>query len=79
MGMCWPMAFGSTTGAPVGISPCCQWPMGIPQGETRQKNEAVTNILSQGRIVHVKGAGHCVHRDQMSRALKALNVFLGEL
>ena len=49
------------------------------QGQTRMQNEEVAQLLSNGRIVHVEGAGHCVHRDQMQRAVKAINTFFGEL
>jgi len=49
------------------------------QGDIRIQNEEVTKLLTSGRIVHVEGAGHCVHRDQMQRALQTLNTFLSEL
>lgn len=49
------------------------------QGDIRIQNEEVTKLLTSGRIVHVEGAGHCVHRDQMQRAHQTLNTFLGEL
>ena len=49
------------------------------QGETRAQNEAVADLLSNGRLVHVEGAGHCVHRDQMDRSLAVLKAFLAEL
>lgn len=49
------------------------------EGDDRAKNEQVAKILASGRIEHVAGAGHCVHRDQMSRSLAVLREFLGEL
>ncbi len=49
------------------------------EGEAREKNEAVADLLSNGTLVHVEGAGHCVHRDQMDRSLTALKAFLGKL
>jgi pimeloyl-ACP methyl ester carboxylesterase len=49
------------------------------KGETRTKNEAVAGLLSNGTLVHVEGAGHCVHRDQMDRSLATLKAFLGKL
>lgn len=49
------------------------------QGDDRTKNEEVAKILKNGRIVHVAGAGHCVHRDQMIQSLAVLREFLGSL
>jgi pimeloyl-ACP methyl ester carboxylesterase len=49
------------------------------EGELRQENEKVAAKLPQGRIVHVKGAGHNVRRDQKQLLLDALRSFLGEL
>ena len=49
------------------------------QGADRRKNEEVTELLKNGRIVHVEGARHNVRRDQKVRLLKALRTFLGEL
>ena len=49
------------------------------EGDDRVKNEQVAKILTSGRIVHVAGAGHCVHRDQMSPSLAVLREFLSEL
>ena len=49
------------------------------EGDARKKNEEVAQILKNGKIVHIEGAGHCVHRDKMEPALATLNAFLGEL
>jgi len=49
------------------------------EGDVRKKNEEVASLLKNGRIVHVEGAGHSVHRDQKERLLKALRAFLAEL
>jgi len=49
------------------------------EGDVRMQNEEVAGLLNNGRIVHVEGAGHSVHRDQKERLLKALKAFLGEL
>ena len=49
------------------------------EGDVRKKNEEVASLLKNGRIVHVEGAGHSVHRDQKERLLKALRAFLTEL
>jgi pimeloyl-ACP methyl ester carboxylesterase len=48
-------------------------------GEIRAKNEAVADLLRNGKLVHIEGAGHCVHRDQLDRSLAVLKAFLGEL
>ena len=49
------------------------------EGEEREKNEEVTGILKNGKIVHIDGAGHCVHRDQKERSVEELRGFLGTL
>ncbi len=49
------------------------------EGDVRKKNEEVASILKNGKIVHIEGAGHSVHRDQKERLLTALRAFLGEL
>jgi pimeloyl-ACP methyl ester carboxylesterase len=49
------------------------------EGDDRVKNEQVAGLLKNGRIVHVAGAGHCVHRDQMSRSLAVLREFLSDV
>ena len=49
------------------------------EGEERKKNEKVAEILKDGKIVHIEGAGHCVHRDQMKLSLASLREFLGAL
>jgi len=49
------------------------------EGDVRMQNEEVAGLLNNGRIVHVEGAGHSVHRDQKERLIKALKAFLGEL
>ena len=49
------------------------------QGELREKNEEVASNLDHGRLVHVAGAGHSVHRDQPKLFLEALHDFLANL
>jgi pimeloyl-ACP methyl ester carboxylesterase len=49
------------------------------EGDDRVKNEQVAGILKNGRIVHIEGAGHCVHRDRMSRSLAVLREFLSDV
>ena len=49
------------------------------QGELRTGNETVTSKLKDGKLVHIKDAGHSVHPDQPERFHAALNGFLREL
>lgn len=51
------------------------------QGETRKQNIAVAEKLEHpfSRLVHVKGAGHNVRRDQKELALAALLPFLEKI
>ena len=49
------------------------------EGDVRTQNEEVAGILQNGKIVHIEGAGHSVHRDQKERLLIALRAFLAEL
>ena len=49
------------------------------QGELRSQNEEVASTLDHGRLIHVAGAGHSVHRDQPELFLEALNTFLEKL
>ncbi|MDA0349518.1 MAG: alpha/beta hydrolase [Verrucomicrobia bacterium] len=49
------------------------------QGELREKNKEVAALLKEGQLVHVKDAGHSVHRDQPKLFLDALNSFLDKI
>lgn len=49
------------------------------QGELLEQNKEVASLLDHGRLIHVAGAGHSVHRDQPKLFLEALNAFLAEL
>lgn len=42
----------------------------------RQHHREAAEHLSDGKLVHVEGAGHCVFRDRPGRALKTLRAFL---
>jgi len=46
------------------------------QGDLRQGNEEVAAILENGVLVHVEGAGHCVHRDQKEASMEIVEDFL---
>jgi pimeloyl-ACP methyl ester carboxylesterase len=47
--------------------------------ETKQKNEAATNLIPQGKIIHIKGAGHNVRRDNWADTTRYLDEFLARL
>jgi pimeloyl-ACP methyl ester carboxylesterase len=49
------------------------------KGELREKNIEVTKILKQGKIVHIKGAGHNVRRENKSLVIETLKAFLADL
>ena len=49
------------------------------EGELRQENEAVTAVLAKGKIVHIKGAGHNVRRENKTQTLEVLSAFLADL
>lgn len=49
------------------------------QDELREGNMKVAGILKNGQLVHVKNAGHSVHRDQAKLFLEALNSFLDKI
>lgn len=49
------------------------------EGEQRQHNESVTELLPDGRIVHIAGAGHNVRREGKEETLAVLREFLGGL
>ncbi len=45
----------------------------------RKVNEEITNILPNGKIIHVDGAGHNVRRDNFERFMAGLRPFLKSL
>ena len=47
--------------------------------DTRAKNREVAAVLSNGRIVHIDGAGHNVRREEKAALLAALRDFLSAL
>jgi pimeloyl-ACP methyl ester carboxylesterase len=49
------------------------------EGDLRQKNEAAAALLPNGKIVHIKGAGHNVRREGKEETLRVLKQFLGSL
>lgn len=47
--------------------------------EVRRQNDEVTDVLQNGAIVHIDGAGHNVRRDQREGLLKSLKAFLAQI
>jgi pimeloyl-ACP methyl ester carboxylesterase len=49
------------------------------QGELRTQNEEVASRLKNGRIVHIRGAGHNLRREGREQTLEVLRTFLSDL
>jgi len=49
------------------------------EADARKRNEEVAALLSNGKIVHIDGAGHNVRREQKQRLLDELRPFLASL
>jgi pimeloyl-ACP methyl ester carboxylesterase len=47
--------------------------------ETRKANEEAARVMKNGRLVHVDGAGHNIHRDERARTAELLTQFLDKL
>ena len=47
--------------------------------EARKANEEVVNGLKNVKLVHIDGAGHNLHHDQLKRTVKVLTEFLSSL
>lgn len=47
--------------------------------ERRERDLAAADELSNGRLVHVDGAGHCAFRDRREAATVELRAFLDEI
>jgi pimeloyl-ACP methyl ester carboxylesterase len=44
--------------------------------ESRKANEEAARVLQKGKLVHIDGAGHNLHHDQLARTVEILNEFL---
>jgi pimeloyl-ACP methyl ester carboxylesterase len=44
--------------------------------ETRRANEEAAKVMQHGRLVHIDGAAHNLHHDQLARTVQVLNEFL---
>ncbi|MCH2209525.1 MAG: alpha/beta hydrolase, partial [Lentisphaerales bacterium] len=46
------------------------------RGQKRQTNLKISKLLLRGKIIHIKGAGHNVRRDQKELTIEAVKRFL---
>jgi pimeloyl-ACP methyl ester carboxylesterase len=47
--------------------------------EVRKTNEETARVMQKGKLVHINGAGHNLHHDQLARTLEVLKEFLSPL
>jgi pimeloyl-ACP methyl ester carboxylesterase len=47
--------------------------------EVRKANEEAARVIQHGRLVHIDGAGHNLHHDQLARTVEVLKEFLATL
>jgi pimeloyl-ACP methyl ester carboxylesterase len=47
--------------------------------EVRKANEAAASVMQNGKLVHIDGAGHNLHHDELERTVKVLVEFLSNL
>lgn len=47
--------------------------------EVRKSNEEAARVMQKGRLVHIEGAGHNLHHDELTRTLEVLKEFLSTL
>jgi pimeloyl-ACP methyl ester carboxylesterase len=47
--------------------------------EARKANEEAARVMQKGRLVHIDGAGHNLHHDQLSRTVEVLKEFFQTL
>ena len=47
--------------------------------EVRQANEEAARVMQKGRLVHIDGAGHNLHHDDLERTVEVLREFLSGL
>jgi len=47
--------------------------------ETRQAHQEAASVMPNGRLVHIDGAGHNLHHDELERTVDVLNDFLSTL
>jgi pimeloyl-ACP methyl ester carboxylesterase len=47
--------------------------------EVRKANEEAARVMQNGKLVHIDGAAHNLHHDQLARTVQVLNEFLAKL
>jgi pimeloyl-ACP methyl ester carboxylesterase len=47
--------------------------------EVRKTNEEAARVMQKGKLVHIDGAGHNLHHDQLARTIEVLKEFLSTL
>ena len=47
--------------------------------EVRKANEEAAKVMQKGRLVHIDGAGHNLHHDELERTVQVLTEFLSTL
>jgi pimeloyl-ACP methyl ester carboxylesterase len=47
--------------------------------EVRQANEEAARVIQKGKLVHIDGAGHNLHHDELDRTVEVLTEFLSDL
>jgi pimeloyl-ACP methyl ester carboxylesterase len=47
--------------------------------EVRKQNEEAARVMKNGKLVHIDGAAHNLHHDQLAKTVEMLNVFLKTL
>jgi pimeloyl-ACP methyl ester carboxylesterase len=47
--------------------------------EVRKANEETASVMQHGRLVHIDGAGHNLHHDNLKRTVEVLTEFLAGL
>lgn len=47
--------------------------------EVRKNNEEAARVMQNGKLVHIDGAGHNLHHDELARTLEVLQTFLSTL
>lgn len=47
--------------------------------EVRKNNEEAVKVMQKGKLVHIDGAGHNLHHDELARTVKELNDFLATI
>jgi len=47
--------------------------------EVRKANEEAARVMQRGKLVHIDGAGHNLHHDQLAKTVEVLKEFLKTL